>query len=390
MTAKRLLLVSDEMEVGGSQRQITHLLAGLDRTQWEPELLFFRTPSFLLAEIERLGVRVHHIPKHGRLDPGFVLRYASLLRHGDYDLIHAFSLTAELWTLVARLLSGRAPPQVASVRGLYLSEPARFWQLKGLVIRHSAAVIANATACAEAAAIRTRIPLERFAVISNGVAPPALLCDPERRSLRGRLHIPAHRGLGLFVGRLVSEKNLHCLLRAMARLPAELRPVVALAGDGPLHDELQAMADTLGLGDDLRFLGERRDACQLMQIADFLVLPSRQEGMSNAILEAMAAGCAVVASQVGGNQELVTSGRTGLLFPNDDDHALACCLQEISQNNALRQRLSAEARQQALERYSIAGMVHATTAVYARVLRDPTPLRRDIAHRHVSPMDEHA
>ncbi|MGV8940230.1 MAG: glycosyltransferase [Lysobacter sp.] len=390
MATRRVLLVSDEMEIGGSQRQITHLLAGLDRDQWEPELLFFRTPSFLIQDIERLGVRVHHIPKHGRIDAGFVLRYAALLRQGNYVLVHAFSLTAELWTLVARSLPGHSPPQVASVRGLYLTESARFWQLKRLVIRHSAAVIANARACAEVAANRTGIPLERFAVIANGVAAPALLCEPERRRLRKRLDIPPQRTFGLFVGRLVTDKNLHCLLRAMARLPAELRPVVVLAGDGPLHDELQAMAENLGLAADLRFLGERRDACQLMQIADFLVLPSRQEGMSNAVLEAMVAGCPVVASQVGGNQELVVSGRTGLLFPNDDDHALGSCLGEISQNAALRQRLSTQARQQALERYSIAGMVHATTAVYERVLRDPIPLRRAIATRQTSPMDEHA
>lgn len=390
MASRRVLLVSDEMEIGGSQRQIAHLLAGLDRSRWEPELLFFRTPSFLIREIERLSVRVHHIPKHGKVDPGFVLRYASLLRHGHYDLVHAFSLTAELWSLVARSLPGQMPPQIASVRGLYLSEPARFWQLKRLVIRHSAAVIANAKACAEATATRTRIPLERFAVIPNGVASPALLCEPERRSLRARIGIPPQRSFGLFVGRLVKEKNLHCLLRAMAGLPAGFRPFVALAGDGPLHGELQAMAEALGLGADLRFLGERQDACQLMQAADFLVLPSRQEGMSNAILEAMAAGCPVVASRVGGNRELVVSGQTGLLFPNDDDRALGSCLRGISQDAGLRRRLSARARHQALERHSVCAMVNATAALYEQVLRNPVPLHRAAADPQASPMDEHA
>ncbi|HEU4773637.1 MAG TPA: glycosyltransferase, partial [Lysobacter sp.] len=195
---------------------------------------------------------------------------------------------------------------------------------------------------------------------------------------------------GLFVGRLVKEKNLHCLLRAMAGLPAGFRPFVALAGDGPLHGELQAMAEALGLGADLRFLGERQDACQLMQAADFLVLPSRQEGMSNAILEAMAAGCPVVASRVGGNRELVVSGQTGLLFPNDDDRALGSCLRGISQDAGLRRRLSARARHQALERHSVCAMVNATAALYEQVLRNPVPLHRAAADPQASPMDEHA
>src|SRR4029453_1896615 len=92
MAARRLLVVSDEMEVGGSQRQITHLLGGLDRTRWAPELLYFRNRSFLIDEVADLGIPVRHLPKQGRIDPGFVLRYAALLRSGRYDLVHAFSL----------------------------------------------------------------------------------------------------------------------------------------------------------------------------------------------------------------------------------------------------------------------------------------------------------
>ncbi|HEY4555929.1 MAG TPA: glycosyltransferase, partial [Lysobacter sp.] len=115
MSPRRVLVVTDEMEVGGSQRQIVNLLAGLDRARWQPELLYFRNRSFLVDEVERLGIPVHHLPKHGRIDPRFVARYAALLRRGDYDVVHAFSLTAELWTVLARTLSGAAPRVVSSV-----------------------------------------------------------------------------------------------------------------------------------------------------------------------------------------------------------------------------------------------------------------------------------
>lgn len=389
MAGKRLLLVSDEMEVGGSQRQIQHLLQGIDRSAWDPELLFFRTPSFLIDEIRRLGIPVHHIPKRGRVDVGFVIRYAALLRRRNYALIHAFSMTAELWTLVARALMRHAPAQIASVRGLYLDEPAMFWRLKRLVIRHSAAAIANARACAAAAAARTGIPADHFTVIANGVLAPAPLEDGESHRIRESLDVPPARVLGLFVGRLVPEKNLPCLLRAMAALPADARPCMVLAGDGPLRDELQALAGDLDLAADVRFLGQRTDAGRLMQAADFLVLPSCQEGMSNAILEAMSVGCPVLASRVGGNPELLDPGQTGLLFPDDDHEALAVCLRMIASDPMLRRRLSVGARRTVRHRHSVSAMVDATTAVYEHVLRDPVPLRRAADAEQAAPMGGH-
>lgn len=373
MAVKRLLVVSDEMEVGGSQRQITHLLAGLDRARWQPELLYFRNPSFLIDEVQDLGIPVRHLPKHGRFDPGFVLRYAALLRNGRYDLVHAFSLTAELWTAVARLLVPHAPRQVSSVRGLYLSESPRFWQLKRFALSRSDAVIANAHACAQAASTHTGIALDRFDIVANGVDIPAMLDENQRAALRHSIGAPPGRAFGLFVGRLVREKNPTCLVRALAGLSLQSRPWIAIAGDGPLRDDLGLMVATSGLTADVSFLGERRDATALMQAADFLVLPSCQEGMSNAVLEAMAVGCPVIASAVGGNRELVEDRRTGLLFASDDHHALGACLRRMGTDAAFRARLSSEAKNQVHARHTVSTMVADTTAIYDRVLRGAQP-----------------
>ncbi len=368
MAARKLLVVTDEMEIGGSQRQIGYLLRGIDRQQWQPELVFFRNTSFMIDELRAQGIGVHHVPKRARFDPVFLLRYAALLRRGRYDIVHAFSLTAELWTLLAGWLTWRRMPLIASIRGMYLVKGDAFWWIKRFILRHSAAVISNAKAGVDAAAGRLRMAAENFDVIPNGVATPTPRDPAARDALRMVLGAPAGKTFALFVGRLVAQKNVACLLRAQARLAPEERPWIALAGDGPLRVDLEARVEALQLRDSVRFLGERSDVAALMQSADFLVLPSLHEGMPNVLLESMAAGCPVVASEVGGNPELVDHDVDGLLFPNDDDFALSDCMRRISGDAGLRSRLSAQAQARAAREHGIARMVASTVAVYDRCL----------------------
>lgn len=364
---RRLLVVTDEMEVGGSQRQIVHLLGGLDRTRWEPELLYFRQRSFLVDQLEARGVRTHHLPKSGRVDLGFVRRLHSLLSAGHYDLVHAYSLTAELWV---RALLPLLPTTkfVASVRGLCLVYPDWQWRLKRWIVRRADAVVANARAGARMTAQRTGHPLAAIDVIPNGVEMPAPMDATTRARLRAELGIPAERAFGLFVGRFVVEKNLPLLLDALARIEPTTRPLLLLAGDGPLRPEVIAQCQTLRLGENLRLLGERRDAQTLMQAADFLVLPSREEGLSNVLLEAMAAGCPVIASDAGGNPELVEHQVTGLVFPSDNAERLAQDLLTMTHDPTLRARLGAAAHRHAEAEHSVAALVQSTQAVYERVL----------------------
>lgn len=391
MSAKRLLVVIDEMEVGGSQRQVAHLLAGLDRSRWQPELLYFRERSFLIDTLEQAGVRVHHLPKRARIDPGFFLALVRLLRRGRYDAVHAFSLTAELWTLLALRLQRHPPPLIGSIRGLYLHQSPRFWRIKRLVLSRCAAVISNSSAGADVAARLGGRERAGFDVIGNGVPLPAPAGAQACRALRERIGVPVDRAFALFVGRLVATKNVVCLLDAIASLPPAQRPWLALAGDGPLRASLSAHADAIGVSAQVAFLGARDDATALMQAADFLVLPSHEEGLSNALLEAMVAGCPVIASAVGGNPELVEHERTGLLFARDDCAALALCIDRLTGDPVLRGRLSRQAREHAESRHSIPALVSATQAVYERCIAR-APARRTITPSapHPSAENDHA
>ncbi|RNF83291.1 glycosyltransferase [Montanilutibacter psychrotolerans] len=379
MRRDRLLVVIDGMEVGGSQRQVQQLLKGLDRQRWEPELAYFRSDSFLVDAIRRDGIPVHFVPKRRRVDLRFLFAFARLLRRRDYALIHAFSLTAELASVLARPLSGRQPLLVASERSFALDRPAWFWWLKRLVLGRSAAVIANSSAGATATARRTRMPDAMFATVANGVDVPTPIAAGERERMRRSIGVPAGRLFGLFVGRLVPVKNLPCLVRALAALAPAQRPWVALVGEGPAQSSTRQLAHDQDITDDLSFLGERNDATRLMQAADFLVLPSHFEGLSNAVLEAMAAGCPVIASAVGGSPELIDNGRTGMLFRSDDVNALASAMAHMA-DPALRFRLAHGARQHVEQHHTGAALGAATAAVYDRCLRASQSSSQLIAH----------
>lgn len=367
MSPKRLLVVIDEMEVGGSQRQIVHLLTGIDREQWQPELAYFRNDSFLSGRLRDAGIPVHYLPKRGRIDLRFLRDFASLIRSGNYDLIHAFSLTAELWSVLARRVSGRAPPLVASERNQQLHQPPWYWRMKRFVLARSAGVIANSEAGAQTTALHTRLPRSFFDTIPNGVRIPPPIPAGERLAIRADLGVPDGRLFGLFVGRMVPQKNLECLVRALTLLGPGERPWMALAGDGPLRAEVEQLAAGCGLERDLMFLGERSDATRLMQAADFLVLPSHFEGLSNSLLEAMAAGCPVIASAVGGSPELIEHEQTGLLFPANDPAALALQVARIA-GEPLRSTLSRQGRDDVNRTYAISMLVEATVAVYERCI----------------------
>ncbi|MDQ3289171.1 MAG: glycosyltransferase [Pseudomonadota bacterium] len=390
---RRVLVVIDGMEVGGSQRQIQQLLACLDPAHWEPELAYFRCDSHLVEAIRNSGIPVHYLPKRRRIDLPFLLAFARLLRRRDYALVHAFSLTAELWAVLARGLAGRSPPLIASERSFYLAKPAWHWLLKRIVFGASTAVIANSAIGARSTALRTRMPQALFATVANGVELPARIDGVERAALRAELGVPETRAMGLFVGRLVAVKNLPCLVRALASLPSAQRPWMGLAGGGPLRDELEELAARLGVAEDIGFLGERRDVPRLLQAVDFLVLPSHFEGQSNAVLEAMAAGCPVIASNVGGTPELVHDGRTGLLFPTDDADALAASMSRLVSEPDLRMRLARSAREHVATNHSPAALADATSAVYERCLGIVAPIeppsgecnecvRPAVHHRH--------
>mgnify|MGYP001174286941 FL=1 len=377
----RLLIVTDEMEVGGTQRQIVHLARGLDPSRFEVTVLYFRNRSHFVDQLEAAGVRVVQIEKHGRVDLRFVARLVAFVARGRFDVIHAFAFSGELWAAVAHALQwpGTRPVLLSSIRGTYDWYGPLHWRVKRWVTGRSWRVIANSRVAAAYAREKMALPEGAIEVIYNG-AVDAPVAAPTRAGLRQALGLADDDFLLLFAGRLVEVKDVATLVRAMARVVrSSPRMRLVIAGDGPQRAELETQARSLGPA--VRFLGQRDDVAELIAAADAVTLSSRREGLSNVILEAMLGARPVIATRAGGNVELVEPERTGLLFEVGDDAGLAAAIDRLAGDPSLRLRFGEAGRERALAAFSLPAMIRAFDRAYVGAHDHNSRLRPAALHR---------
>ncbi len=297
-----------------------------------------------------------------------------LWRHRDsYDVIHVHGLSyhtfaaslAGRWlgkpTIAKLANSGRASDIMKMQKDQHLAL-SRF--MLPIALRCDRFVALNTAVTREL--LDAGVPGARILQIPNGieVGPLPALADRE-------LHRPARV---VFVGRLHQQKGVDLLLRAVARI-RERRPEASIrfdvVGDGPLREELSALARDLDVASDVRFLGYRDDVAAFLDRADAFVLPSRAEGISNALLEAMAVGLPVVASAVPGNTDMVEHEANGLLVAVDDPASLAAALLRLLDEPDLRGRLGREARRTVETRYSIEHVGERYVNLYRELVASP-------------------
>jgi glycosyltransferase involved in cell wall biosynthesis len=206
------------------------------------------------------------------------------------------------------------------------------------------------------------VKAEKIVVIPNAAAVAARAAQPVPRAELAR---NATAPIVLTIARLDAQKGISHLLDAAAAVPDVS---FAIAGDGPDRAALEAQTAKLGLADRVRFLGHRRDVPALLAAADLFVLPSLYEGLPLSVLEAMAAGVPVVATAIGGTDEVVRDGETGTLVPPADPLALAAAITRTLADRDQAKRLAAGAREFVAREYSVQSMVGAVSRLYDSLL----------------------
>ncbi len=293
-------------------------------------------------------------------------------RRHEYDVIHVHGLSYHTFTAVlagkwfgrktiAKLANSGRASDIDKMRGDRQLMFTR-WMLP-TALQCDRFVAINKDIVAELSA--AGVPADRIVRLTNGVE-----VDQIRAKTDYALHSPPRI---VFVGRLHEQKGLDTLLRAfkllLDRMPQD-KPCLQLVGDGPLRSELAALAQRLGIEKQVEFVGLTDRVMDYLQRADIFVLPSRAEGISNALLEAMACALPVIVSKIPGNIDVVEDGKSGLWIEPDSAESLATGLATLLEQGDLRSALGATARQVVVDRYSMDAVADQYIALYQELLCD--------------------
>jgi glycosyltransferase involved in cell wall biosynthesis len=354
-----IAFVLSSFEPGGTERQMVELVQRLDRSRWAAHVVSMRAGGELrdrvadVAPIAAFPVTSFHQPEFLHQ----VWSLAAWCRRNRIAVVHTVDLPANVFGLAASSLA-RVPVRIANRRNVNPGKTMVELGAQRLAYAGAHRIVANCHAAADRLRFE-RVPRKKIAVIPNGI--------DLARFARPAISTAVRRVV--IVGNLRPEKGHDVLIDAAAlvaqRFPATRFDIV---GAGPLRDALTRRVHERQLASVVRFAGHQADVATWLQAADLLVLPSRSEAFPNAVLEGMAAGLAIVASDVGGVPELIDDGRTGLLTPAGDARVLADRISSLIADPAMAARLGAAARREVASRYSFERMVTQFENLYATEL----------------------
>jgi glycosyltransferase involved in cell wall biosynthesis len=309
-----------------------------------------------------LGVPVENLAVHGKGSFQSVLAAARRLYSLQPDVLHTHNPAAHIIGAPAARLSG-VPVVVHTRHGMHDVSGWKNVVGNRLATWLTDRLLAVSGRAAEASRVVDRVSERKLEIIHNGVDLNLFQARPIR--LKGEVSKAVH------VARLdYPTKDQRTLLRAL-RIVVDRHPGFSLeiVGDGPDRPTLEALRDELQLGSNVSFLGARHDVNELLPSADLFVLSSTTEGLPMTILEAMAAGLAVVSTDVGGISEAVAAGQTGLLVPPQSPAALAAAILELVNDPRRAEQMGLAGRRRVEEKFDVRMIASRYQEIYCRLLR---------------------
>ena len=368
----KVLRVYSRLETGGIETRLIDLLPRLDRQRFDVSLLCIKRRGSLADRLENQGVPVHAIRLHGHTpQPLSLWRLKRWLKARKPDIVHAHTIEPALYATAAGHRAG-TPVLLANYHNVRSIDTRRQIRLERTQSKLRAATL-HVSACVHRDYLDQVNPLvDNGVVIYNGVDIERFATRPDASARDAKLRelgLDPERGPRvLSVGRLHRNKNCLAQVRVAERLRARFPGLTwILAGEGPARDEMQRAIDELGLGDTVRLLGDRKDVRELYHLVDLHLLSSLKEGFSNVVLEAMAAGCPQVLTDVGGNREAVgDDDAAAIVIPPGDDDALENAVERVLSDEGRRDSMRRVARER-VERFSVASQLRATEELYSRL-----------------------
>ena len=374
----RLLYVIGTLDVGGSEGQLVQLVTRLDPQRFEPFVCCLASGGPYQGAlgaagvpVEVIGFRGFRIFRHPHKIAAQLFRLVAFIRRIRPDAVHGFLFWAYvIGTFAARM--ARVPIVVASRRSLghFKAFKRHYLLLERIANRMTDLVIANSEAVRQDALREEGLPANRVIVVHNGVE-LGHFGQPRDKGLLESLGVQKGAPVVGVIANFIHYKGHRFFIEGWVSVVQRFPQSVALiVGEGPLKESIEGTVQAMGLRRSVRFLGTRQDVPALLALMDLVVHPSLEEGFSNAILEAMAAGKPVVATAVGGNPEAIAHGETGLLVPPGNGRALAEAIRWLLEHPVEAARFGEAGRRRVAEHFELSAMVRQYEAVYERLVAE--------------------
>jgi glycosyltransferase involved in cell wall biosynthesis len=364
----------NKLNIGGAEQQLLELVRGLDKRQFLPIVASIYAGGPLEPEFRAVpGAELVNLNRKNKYDPSTLFRMTTLLRRRRADIVQPFLSPATFFGLTSAIVANtpiKIVTERCGVRRFRGLGYTTYRITEDLLSLSADAVVSNSVAGEDL--LRSRgIPASKIHVFYNGVNPERLEVDrPRAEAFRASLGVPRDGKVVSILASLTPPKDHATFIRAAARVNAEYPQTrFAIIGDGALRADLEALSGDLNMQGRIAFLGYQRRVADLLAGSDLLVSSSRDnEGCSNSILEAMFLDVPVVATDIGGNRELIQHGRTGYLCPAQDDVALANAIRACFSNAVATDAMAARARDEANARFSLHRMVSDYEGLYQHLL----------------------
>ena len=369
---------------GGAEEQVMLLSLGLRARGWQVRIVSLLPPKTLLPALEKSDIGIGSLEMtRGIPDPRAMKRFVGELKTFQPDVVHCHMPQANLLARAVRPFHA-VPVVISTLHNLTMERvngsSGRFLEMAhGFTDRFCDITTVICTPAVEGYIQRGAVKRGRITVMYNGVNTGNYQPNPAaREQMRQEMGLD-----GLFVwlavGRLTLAKAYPDMIRAFAALYQQnQRTVLLICGVGPLESEIKELARTYGVEKHIRFLGLRQDIPRLMNAADSFLMSSRLEGLPMVLLEASATGLPIVATDVGGNSEIVVDGKTGFIVPPNQVETLTAAMSRMMNlSTAERSIMAAAGRQFVQDRFDLENVLGLWEQLYSELI-----VRKNGGKRH--------
>ena len=365
-----IMYLIEDLFIGGSEEDLLTILKGLNRERFNPLVICLAMGGPLVEEIKELGVEVKIIGLKRKFDLNTLWKLVRLMKERKIHILHTHLFVSDAYGRVAARIAG-VPVILICMQNTYFWKRKRHIWLDRTLSRFTDRIICCSEVVREFTIEQERIRADKFVTVHNMIdlAKFARVVDV----------VKVKRDLGLnpetpIVGcvAILGPQKGHCYLLEAAAILLRRIPQTKflIVGDGPLRRRLEGMAGDLGIGENILFLGNRRDTPQLFAAFDLSVLASLWEGLAIVLLEAMAMRKPIVATAVGGVPEVVVNQQTGILVPSKDPTSLAQAMLSLLKDRNKAREMGEAGRKRVEEKFSSKIMIKRLEDLYLSLLRE--------------------